>query len=100
MNLSMPQLLGSLGMAQLGLVAPALEGQYAGGSAATIGVMLLLLAQDAARPPTDPAAWAAIDARLAAIDGDPAHADETRVLLDRLVELTAAAALVIPLTAP
>lgn len=98
MNLSLPQLLGSLGMAQLGLVAPALEGQYAGGSAATIGVMLLLLAQDVARPQTDPVEWAAIDARLAAIDSDPAHADETRMLLDRLVELTAAAALAMPLT--
>ena len=98
MNLSLPQLLGSLGMAQLGLVAPTFEGQYAGGSATTIGVMLLLLAQDVARPQTDPVEWAAIDARLAAIDSDPSYADETRGLLDRLVELTAAAALAVPLT--
>lgn len=100
MNLSMPQLLGSLGMAQLGLVAPALDGKYAGGSATTIGVMLLLLAQDAARSQTDLAEWAAIDSRLAAIDGCLADADETRTLLDRLVKLTAAAALVMPPTTP
>ncbi len=96
MSLSSPQLVGALAMAQASSVAPALEGQYAGGSASTIAACLMLVAQDLMRPQTDPVEWAAIDARLRAIDSDPAHADETRALLDRLVALTEAAVLRMP----
>ena len=96
MSLSSPQLVGALAMAQATSVAPALEGQYAGGSAATIAACLMLVAQDLMRPQTDPAEWAAIDARLREIDGDPAYAEETRTLLDRLVVLTEAAVLRMP----
>lgn len=96
MSLSPPQLLGALAMTQATVVAPALEGSYAGGSAATIAATLMLIAHDLARPQPDTAEWAAIDARLALIDGDPAHGDETRALLDRLVEITATSTLPIP----
>ena len=96
MSVPTPQLLGALAQAQATMVAPALEGSYAGGSAATIAAALMLIAQDLARPQADPAEWAAIDARLAEIDGDPAQADETRALLDRLVVLTGAAVLRMP----
>lgn len=99
MSLATPQLVSALAMAQATAVAPALEGQYAGGSASTIAACLVLIAQDLMRPQTDPAEWAAIDARLQDIDGDPAQADETRTLLDRLVEITTAAVLVMPPTA-
>lgn len=96
MSLSPPQLLGALAMTQATIVAPALEGSYAGGSAATTAALLMLIAHDLARPQLDPAEWAAIDARLALIDGDPADRDETRALLDRLVEITAASTLPMP----
>lgn len=93
MSLHPSQLLGALAMTQATVIAPALEGSYAGGSAATIAAALMLIAQDLARPQPDPGEWAAIDARLALIDGDPSHADETRGLLGRLVEITGAAVL-------
>ena len=96
MSLSPPQLLGALAMTQGGFIAPALEGSYAGGSAATIAACLMLIAQDLARPRPDAAEWAAIDARLHDIDGLANHADETRALLDRLVALTEAAVLRMP----
>ena len=48
MSLAPAQMLAALGMAQLGTVAPALEGRYEGGSANTIGLLLILLAQDTA----------------------------------------------------
>ena len=47
MSLPAPQALVALAMTQLQTVAPALEGSYAGGSASTIGLLTLLLAQDA-----------------------------------------------------
>ncbi len=96
MSLATPQLVGALAMAQATAVAPALEGHYAGGSASTIAACLMLVAQDLSRPQTAPAEWAAIDARLREIDADPAHAVETRTLLDRLVVLTEAAVLRMP----
>ena len=48
MSLPLSQMLAALGMAQMTTVAPALEGRYEGGSASTIGLLLILLAQDAA----------------------------------------------------
>jgi hypothetical protein len=96
MSLRTSQLLRALAMTQGAVIAPALEGCYAGGSAATTAAVLMLLAQDLARPQPDPGEWAAIAARLALIDGDPGHADETRGLLSRLVEITGAAALYMP----
>jgi len=96
MRLHASQLLGALAMTQGTVIAPALEGCYAGGSAATTAAVLMLLAQDLARPQPNPDEWAAIDARLALIDGDPGHADETRGLLSRLVEITGAATLYMP----
>ena len=96
MSPSSSQLLGALALTQGGVIAPALEGCYAGGSAATIAAVLMLIAQDLTRPQPDPREWAAIDARLALVDGNPQHADETRDLLDRLVEITGAAMLYMP----
>ena len=48
MSLPPSQMLAALGMAQMTSVAPALDGRYEGGSAGTIGLLLILLAQDAA----------------------------------------------------
>lgn len=48
MSLPPDRLAATLAMAQLTMVAPALEGSYAGGTAATLGLTLLLVAQDAA----------------------------------------------------
>ena len=48
MSLPPAQMLAALGMAQMTTVTPALEGRYEGGSAGTIGLLLILLAQDAA----------------------------------------------------
>ena len=96
MSLHPSQLLGALAMTQASVIAPALVGSYAGGSAATIAATLMLIAQDLALPQLDLGEWSAIDARLALIDGSPAHADETRSLLERLVEITGAAVLHIP----
>lgn len=96
MSLHPSQLLGALAMTQATVIAPALEGSYAGGSAATIAAALMLIAQDLARPRSDPGEWAAIDARLALIDGNPVYAEETRSLFKRLVEITGAAVLHMP----
>ena len=96
MSLHPSRLLGALAITQESVIAPALEGGYAGGSAATIAAVLMLIAQDLARPQPDPDEWAAVDARLALIDGNPEHADETRGLLRRLVEITGAAVLHMP----
>jgi hypothetical protein len=48
MSLPPETLVGALAMAQLSTVAPALEGSYAGGCASTVGLALLLVAQDLA----------------------------------------------------
>ncbi len=48
MSLPPSQMLAALGMAQMTSIAPALDGRYEGGSAGTIGLLLILLAQDAA----------------------------------------------------
>lgn len=56
MSLPTAQMLAALGMAQMSSVAPALEGRYEGGSAGTIGLLLILLAQDVATAGTREAA--------------------------------------------
>lgn len=115
MSLPPDKLLGVLGMAQLGVVAPALEGTYPGGSASTIGFLLLLIAQDVAtadawraRVETRAAellaeAGAAVpaghDARLAALDAVLAETTDAaleRRILDLYVEMSEAAFIVPP----
>ena len=96
MSLHPSRLVGALALAQATGVAPALAGSYAGSSAATIAAVLILVAQDLARPPPDPAEWAAIDARLADLADEPDNAGETRRLIGRLVEITEAALLHMP----
>lgn len=115
MSLTPAQLTTSLAMAQLTMVAPALEGTYAGGSAATLGLALLLVAQDAAiwaeRQARESdgaaellrAAGAAVpdghDDRLAALDRLLAAAQDPaleRSILDFYVEFSEAAAVTPP----
>ncbi len=74
MSLAPAQMLAALGMAQMTTVAPALEGRYEGGSAGTIGLLLILLAQDAA---TAGAREAAEIARMRSLLGrtDGTHAE-------------------------
>jgi hypothetical protein len=115
MSLPPHQLAASLAMAQLTMVAPALEGSYAGGTAATLGLALLLVAQDAATwaerqaRESDGAAalldFAGVEvpdghaARLAALDtllAGTADAALTRRILDFYVEITEAAAVTPP----
>ena len=114
MSLTPAQILAALGTAQARLVAPVLDGTYAGGSAATIAATLFMLAGDLAtfeerrrrevavmagllrRDGSHAELLAALDARLTAIDGDPAHRDETIAILDVLVEMTTAAVLRMP----
>ena len=109
MSLAPAQMLAALGMAQMTTVAPALEGRYEGGSAGTIGLLLILLAQDAVTRPTREAAE--IEAMrallnrtdgthaelLAALTATQATADpaRNRRILDVLV-MMADAALVAP----
>lgn len=115
MSLPPDRLAAALAMAQLTMVAPALEGSYAGGTAATLGLTLLLVAQDAATwadrqaresdgaaallaeagaavPDGHDARLAALDALLAATD-DPAR---VRRILDFYVAISEAAAVTPP----
>ena len=74
MSLPPAQMLAALGMAQMTTVAPALEGRYEGGSAGTIGLLLILLAQDAVTRPTREAAEIeAMRALLGRTDGTNAE---------------------------
>lgn len=115
MSLPPDKLLTTLAMAQLTMVAPPLEGNYAGGTATTIGLGVLLLAGDAlthgARQASTAEAAGSIlrdagvevpaghDARLAALDGllagtqDPAL---ERRILDLYVTMSDAARLTLP----
>lgn len=87
MSLPPDRLLQTLAMAQLTMVAPALEGTYAGGVAATVGLGVLVLAQDAVadegrRARTAQAAGAILaDAGVAVPDGHDARLEA----LDRLL---------------
>jgi hypothetical protein len=115
MSLPPDRLLQTLAMAQMTIVAPALEGSYAGGAAATVALGVLALAQDAvayeARRARTAEAAAAIladagvavpdghDARLEALDrllagtADPAL---ERRILDLYVAMTEAALITLP----
>ena len=115
MSLTPDSLLMTLAMAQLSMVAPALEGTYAGGSAATIGLGVLVLAKDAVtdetrRAQASEAAGEILsevgaevpeghDARMAAIDrllaatSDP---ELERRILDLYVTMSEAALLPVP----
>gem|GEM_PF-1997383 len=107
MSLPPDRMLAALAMAQLGMVAPPLEESYAGGSAKTIGLALLLLAQDVAGAPARRArvearasellaeAGATVpvghDARLDALDAllaSTADRDLERRILDLYVEMS------------
>ena len=113
MSLAPAQMLAALGMAQMTTVAPALEGRYEGGSASTIGLLLILLAQDAATAGAREAAEVeAMRELLARTDGthaellaalteahDTADADLSRRILGVLVDMTEAA-FVVPPQAP
>lgn len=87
MSLSPDKLLQTLAMAQLTMVAPALDGSYAGGAAATVGLGVLVLAQDAVtyearRARTAEAAGAILaDTGVAVPDGH----DACLAALDRLL---------------
>lgn len=91
MSLSAEQILGTCAAAQLTSVAPALEGTYAGGTAGTIGALLILAAQDiAARPKREAAELARLQeifarARTAGlIDSQPSGLVEMRAGLEAL----------------
>ncbi len=115
MSLPPDKLLSTLAMAQLGLVAPALEGTYPGGSASTIGLAMLLIAQDVAtadarRAQVEARAGELLaaaglpvpeghDARLGALDAllaSTADRDLERRILDLYVEMSEAAFVVPP----
>jgi hypothetical protein len=110
MSVPPDKLLSVLAMAQLTTVAPALEGSYAGGGASTIGLALLVLAQDVAtrdarRQRSGEAAAMLLagaghvvpdghDERLQALDDLLASTDDRdleRRILDLYVEMTEAA---------
>jgi hypothetical protein len=91
MSLPPAAILTALGQAQLGIVAPALEGSYAGGTAATIGLALLLLAQDAAGAPARDARTAERAAALLA-EGGASVPETLAAQLEALDSLLAAAA--------
>lgn len=115
MSLPPDQLLTTLAMAQLTMVAPALEGSYAGGTAATVGLGVLVLAKDALTYETRRAQAAEAagtilaaagadvpdghDARMAALDwllaatNDP---ETERRILDLYVAMSEAALLTVP----
>lgn len=109
MSLAPAQMLAALGMTQLTNVGPALDGRYEGGSANTIGLLLILLAQDAATASTrETAEVAAMRDLLGRTDGTHAEllaaltkahanadAEMNRRILDLLVT-TAEAAFVAP----
>lgn len=115
MSLPPDKLLTTLAMAQLTMVAPPLEGSYAGGSATTLGLGVLLLAGDAvtyaARRESTAAAAGSIlhdagvtvpdghDARLEALDrllADTRDAVLERRILDLYVAMSEAARLTLP----
>lgn len=114
MSVALPQLLAALGTAQATMVAPQLEGSYVGGSAGTIAVSLLLLAQDCAtaeaRTTSEVAAMSALlgqtgshaellaklAERHAEVDADPTQREAGRAILDLLVTMTSAAVLRMP----
>lgn len=95
MSLPPDKLLQTLAVAQLTIVAPPLEGSYAGGTAATIALGVLALAQDAVayegrRARTAETAGAILaDAGVAVPDGH----DPRLEALDRLLAATSDAAL-------
>jgi hypothetical protein len=115
MSLPPDKLLQALAMAQLTMVAPALEGTYAGGTAGTLGLAVLLLAEDAVKHAARQAQAAetvgailreagvaapdGLEARLAAIDRllaetrDPALG---RRILDAYVAMSEAALITAP----
>jgi hypothetical protein len=95
MSLPTDQMLAGLAMAQLTMVAPPLEESYAGGSARTIGLALLLLAQDVA---TADARRARVEARAAELLAEagvavPDGHDARLAALDALLAATADRAL-------
>ena len=114
MSLPPAAALVALGMAQLQEIGPALDGQFSGGTANTLGICLILLAQDAATLParraTEEAQMRAILAEAglpadglhegliervtalhARIDGDAGHAALNARILDLYVSMTEAA---------
>jgi len=90
MSLPTDQLLTTLAMAQLSMVVPVLEGTYAGGTAATIGLGVLVLAKDALTYETRRAQAAeAAGAILAQAGADvPEGHDGRMAALDRLLAAT------------
>lgn len=81
MSLPAAQMLAALGMAQMTSVAPALDGRYEGGSAGTIGLLLILLAQDAATASAREAAE--VEAMRELLDRtDGSHAELLTALTD------------------
>lgn len=81
--MTLAQQLRALGLAQATMVAPALDGSYASGTANTIAMLLLLLAQDAATAAGREAREVAAMAALVGEGGDYA------TLLARVGELHA-----------
>lgn len=80
MSLPPAQALAALAMTQLQTVAPALEGSYAGGSASVIGLLTLLLAQDAATSEARRAQECAAMRALLTAHGEPADGDHAALL--------------------
>jgi hypothetical protein len=80
MSLPPAQALAALAMTQLTVVGPALEGSYAGGSASTIGLLTLLLAQDAATAETRRARECDAMRALLAAHGEAADGDHGALL--------------------
>jgi hypothetical protein len=80
MSLPPAQALAALAMTQLQTVAPALEGSYAGGSAGTIGLLTLLLAQDAVTAEPRRARECAAMRALLAAHGEAADGDHAALL--------------------
>jgi len=88
MSLPPAQALAALAMTQLQTVSPALEGSYAGGSASVIGLLTLLLAQDAATAEPRRARECAAMRTLLAAHGEPVEGDH-EALLGRIEALHA-----------
>lgn len=90
MSLPPDKLLAALAMAQLTEVAPALEGSYAGGSASTLGLAVLLLAGDAVAYERRRAATATAAAELLAAAGAavPEGHDARLAAVDALLATT------------
>lgn len=115
MSITLAQTLASLGTAQLSRIAPLLEGSYAGGEASSIGMLLLVLAQDAAtladrqaretarmaellgRTGSHRELLAALAERHAALDAAGEGRGQAAIaILDFLVEMADAAAVEVP----